>query len=247
VAAQRRALYVETLIRADVDVLWNATQDPRQHERWDLRFTRIEYLTEATCETGAGQEVTGGQPPPRRFRYTTNVLPGVPVSGVGINVGERSGADGHRTSALRFSSADPIALIRSGAGYWRYVPTPDGIRFLTGYDYKPRWGRLGRIADLAFRPLMGWATAWSFDRLRLWLEQGVTPEQARCRALVDLCLRTAVVGLATITASPAAIAASAAAVLLAPPLPGVPDAKRCLRRPPDRLGTTPPSTCLERP
>ena len=31
---------------------------------------------------------------------------------------------------------------------------------------------------LAFRPLIGWATAWSFDRLRLWLEDGVAPEHA---------------------------------------------------------------------
>ena len=22
---------------------------------------------------------------------------------------------------------------------------------------------------------MGWATAWSFDRLRLWLEEGIDP------------------------------------------------------------------------
>jgi hypothetical protein len=28
---------------------------------------------------------------------------------------------------------------------------------------------------MAFRPLLGWATAWSFDRLRLWIERGVAP------------------------------------------------------------------------
>ena len=26
-----------------------------------------------------------------------------------------------------------------------------------------------------FGPLLGWATAWSFDRLRLWLEDGLDP------------------------------------------------------------------------
>jgi hypothetical protein len=29
---------------------------------------------------------------------------------------------------------------------------------------------------LVFRPLIGWATAWSFDRLRLWLDRGVPPK-----------------------------------------------------------------------
>jgi uncharacterized membrane protein YphA (DoxX/SURF4 family) len=37
---------------------------------------------------------------------------------------------------------------------------------------------------LVFRPLMGWATAWSFDRLRLWLEEGLDPIRAARQALV---------------------------------------------------------------
>ena len=77
-----------------------------------------------------------------------------------------------RTSALRFGSESPISIIRAGSGYWKYVPTGDGIRFLTAYDYRTRFGIVGRLADrVAFRPLLGWATAWSFDRLRLWLEE----------------------------------------------------------------------------
>jgi hypothetical protein len=27
-----------------------------------------------------------------------------------------------------------------------------------------------------FQPLIGWATAWSFDRLRLWIERGIPPQ-----------------------------------------------------------------------
>jgi hypothetical protein len=43
------------------------------------------------------------------------------------------------------------------------------VRFLTGYDYGTRFGLPGQVIDrLALRPLLGWATAWSFDRLRLW-------------------------------------------------------------------------------
>lgn len=37
-----RGVYVETLIRADVARVWELSQEPRQHLRWDLRFTSIE-------------------------------------------------------------------------------------------------------------------------------------------------------------------------------------------------------------
>ena len=33
-----------------------------------------------------------------------------------------------------------------------------------------------------FRPLLGWARAWSFDRLRLWIEKGILPETSREKA-----------------------------------------------------------------
>lgn len=156
-------LYIEAHVRADLDALWAHSQDPALHQRWDLRFTEIRYLPRAEGE-------------PRRFRYATRVLPGLTVAGTGVSAGERERPDGTRTSALRFSSPHPLSLIAEGSGYWRYVPEGDGIRFLTGYDYRPRWGRAGALADrLLFRPLMGWATAWSFDRLRLWLERGITP------------------------------------------------------------------------
>lgn len=35
-------VYVETLIKADLEEVWQATQDLAQHQRWDLRFGRIE-------------------------------------------------------------------------------------------------------------------------------------------------------------------------------------------------------------
>jgi len=157
-----RPIYVETLIRADPQTVWRSTQDPALHQRWDLRFTEIN-------PTGGG-----------RFRYATRIL-GLTVTGIGTHAGERRRTDGSRTSALRFASADPLSLIRSGSGYWRYIPTGDGTRFVTGFDYSTRWGAVGAIADLVFRPLFGWATAWSFDRLRLWLEDGIPPETHRLR------------------------------------------------------------------
>ncbi|RJQ73733.1 SRPBCC family protein [Pseudonocardiaceae bacterium YIM PH 21723] len=218
------ALYVETRIRADIERVWHHTQDPARHQRWDLRFTRIEYLPRDTQTA-------------QRFRYAA-----WGVHGTGITLGERRRADGSRTSALRFISRHPLSPIREGSGYWRYVPTPDGIRFLTGYDYTG--GRL----DVLVRPLLGWATAWSFDRLRLWLEHGLTPETTRNRALLELTLRAAAIAGAWWLTAPAATAITALAVLL-PPSARCPAARRCLRTPPDRRGATAPSTLhtLEQP
>lgn len=215
-------LYVEARIRAGIDDVWDRSQVPDQHQRWDLRFSEIDYLP---CAPGE----------PQRFRYATRVLPLLAVDGTGVSAGERNRPDGTRTSALRFSSAHPLSLIEEGRGYWRYVPDGDALRFLTGYDYRPRWGRFGRVVDrLLFRPLMGWATAWSFDRLRLWCERGITPERSLRHALAEVCVRSAAVVATAAAVAPATALAVAGAALLLPPLPGTPAARRCLRRPPER-------------
>ncbi|MGW2519724.1 hypothetical protein ACWC09_22435 [Streptomyces sp. NPDC001617] len=237
----RTGLYIEARIQAHLDDLWTHTQNPSQHQRWDLRFTEIAYLP----------RVEGR---PQHFRYATRVLPFLKIAGTGISAGERERPDGTRTSALRFSSPHPLSLLAEGSGYWRYIPDGDGVRFLTGYDYQPRWGAFGRITDrLLLRPLMGWATAWSFDRLRLWLEHGISPERARRNWLTELLLRALATTLActafgygsllhlTAPLSPllfyaipplALVALSLA--LFAPPLPTTPAARRCLRTPPRR-------------
>jgi hypothetical protein len=225
-------LYIEARIRAELDRLWDRTQDPAQHRRWDLRFTHIDY-------------VAGAEGEPQRFRYGIRLLPGLLVSGTGIAAGEKRRPDGTRTSALRFASQHPLSLIAEGRGYWRYIPDGDGIRFLTGYDYQPRWGHFGRIADrLVVRPLMGWATAWSFDRLRLWCERGITPERSLWRALAEVTARALAIAVAIAVAAPAAPLAAIPVVIAAvclPPLPDTPSARRCLRRPPERVAATPPA------
>ncbi|TMF81290.1 MAG: hypothetical protein E6I18_03320 [Chloroflexi bacterium] len=154
-----------------METLWNATQKPDVHERWDIRFTEIRYLPR-TRETE-----------PQRFLYATRIGFGLRIEGEGESVGQ-SDRNGDRTSALRFWSDDRKSLIRTGSGYWRYVPTDAGVRFITQYDYETRFGVAGRALDLAFRPLLGWATAWSFDRLRLWLERGAEPAATLERSLV---------------------------------------------------------------
>jgi hypothetical protein len=45
---------------------------------------------------------------------------------------------------------------------------------------------------ILFHPLLGWATAWSFDRLRLWIEHGIPPEVSRDRTLVYSIARATV-------------------------------------------------------
>jgi hypothetical protein len=164
-------IYVETFVRGTIDELWEKTQDPHLHQRWDLRFSTIGYLPR------------GSESEPQRFLYTTRLGFGMSIAGAGESTGTRE-INGERTSALKFWSEHPMSLILEGTGYWKYIPTAEGIRFLTWYDYQPRFGRLGQQIDRVFRPAIGWATAWSFDRLRLWVERGVPPETSRNRSLV---------------------------------------------------------------
>ena len=39
-----KPIYVEIKIASSLEGLWEKTQNPNLHERWDLRFTGIEYL-----------------------------------------------------------------------------------------------------------------------------------------------------------------------------------------------------------
>lgn len=124
--------------------------------------------------------------------YTTRIGFGFEVSGEGETSGERDLPAGSRSSGLRFGSDDALSIICEGSGYWKYIPTADGIRFLTRYDYRTRWGSFGALVDrVIFRPLIGWATAWSFDRLRLWLEQRADPADTMRQTLVHVIARVA--------------------------------------------------------
>jgi hypothetical protein len=157
----RAAIYVEIDIAAPMDELWNLTQDPKAHSRWDLRFSLIEPVADLA---------DGGY----RFRYERR-LPLHTIEGTGTSIGEVARPDGTRTSALRFTTTDRLSPLGSGRGYWRYKPTASGLTFITGYTYRPGWGRL--LDAVVLRRLIGWMTAWSFDRLRIWAETGTPPEK----------------------------------------------------------------------
>ncbi len=169
-------LYIEIRMKADMDLVWRLTQEPSLHQRWGLRFTRIEYLPKARDDDS------------QCFLYETRIGFGMAIRGTGESVAIRLSEDGAATSSLKFASEDRLSLISEGAGYWKYVPSSDGFRFLAWYDYRTRYGLVGQLADILFRPLIGWATAWSFDRLRLWAEDGIAPETSlRVSAVHAIC------------------------------------------------------------
>ena len=179
-----RGIYVEILIADELEHIWRLTQDPARHQRWDLRFSKIEYLPRPDPAE------------PQRFLYRTRIGFGLSIKGIGESLAERAAANGDTISSLKFASADPKSLIYEGSGYWRYIPSAAGLRFLTWYDYSVRFGAIGRLLDrMIFRPMLGWATAWSFDRMRLWSERGQTPESSLALSLIHATARLAIAAI----------------------------------------------------
>jgi hypothetical protein len=180
----RDPIYVQIDIAGPIERVWELTQTPNLHQQWDLRFTEINYLPRPDPEL------------PQRFQYITRIGFGLRIVGAGESVGSHDASNGQRTSALKFWSDDSKSLIRKGSGYWKYIPSADeskSVRFLTGYDYEVRFGAAGRWFDrLVFRSLMGWATAWSFERLRLWIEKGIDPAASMRNSLIYFAARITV-------------------------------------------------------
>lgn len=173
---RREPIYVELTMKTDLERLWHYTQTPELHEQWDLRFSEITYLP---------REHENDE---QHFIYRTRIGFGLEIVGKGIAKATlRPGSD-ERISTLQFSSEQPHSLIRKGSGYWRYIrqgQDDSTVTFLTKYDYVTRFGWLGRVFDrFVFRPMFGFATAWSFDALRLWLEKQIPPQMSKQRALL---------------------------------------------------------------
>lgn len=159
----KKPIYVEIEMHADIDMVWRYTQEPQLHEQWDLRFTSITYNEKS------------GEDAPQTFTYTTKVMPGVSVSGWGVSKGIHEKQTGIKTSSLHFGTEQLISPIAEGKGYWQYIPQNRGVTFLTQYDYDVRFSLIGKCFDVLFKPVMGWATALSFDVLKRWIEIGERP------------------------------------------------------------------------
>jgi len=121
-----KGIYVEIPIHGSMEELWEKTQNRALHQRWDLRFTQIEYVPRKADEA-------------QKFLYRARIGFGLNVDGEGESTGCKDGDQGARTSSLKFWSDDAKSLIRAGSGYWKYVPNRNSIRFFTWYDYETRF------------------------------------------------------------------------------------------------------------
>src|SRR5699024_10677584 len=110
--------------------------------------------------------------------YTRTVGPFMKVEGWGKSLGHRESKDDSRSSSLHFGTPQKLSPIREGRGYWKYIPKDHDTKttFLTEYNYDVNFGKMGSLFDIAFRPLIGWGTALSFDVLKRWLEKGEAPK-----------------------------------------------------------------------
>ncbi|AJH81639.1 hypothetical protein FOC88_17355 [Bacillus thuringiensis] len=159
----KKPIYVSTEMNTTMEKLWEYTQEPHIHTEWDARFTEISYLEKQEGE-------------PQKFLYKTKIGFGLEIAGEGESIGKIRKETGERISSLKFWTDNTLSLIQIGRGYWKYTPCKEHIHFETQYDYDTRYGRIGNVIDFyMFRPLLGWATAWSFDALKLWLEKGLHP------------------------------------------------------------------------
>ncbi|WP_251636837.1 DoxX-like family protein [Sporosarcina sp. NCCP-2716] len=166
-----KPIYVEIIINAPVQQIWNASQEPDLHAQWDLRFSSISYLPKEENQ-------------PQRFTYTRTVGPFLTVEGWGTSSGSAYLDDGSRSSSLHFGTDQKVSPIREGRGYWKYEPQEERTKFLTQYDYKTNFGPVGMLVDRLFRPLMGYATALSFDVLKRWIERGEAPRSQYFRFFI---------------------------------------------------------------
>jgi len=66
-----KAIFVQIDIAGSIDRLWDLTQTPQLHRRWDLRFTDIQYLPRPDLAE------------PQRFLYVTRIGFGLCIRGEG--------------------------------------------------------------------------------------------------------------------------------------------------------------------
>jgi hypothetical protein len=141
------------MIPAPVELVWERSQDPVEHVRWDIRFNDIRYRND---KDGRGF---------RLMDYRTRIGFGITVDGIGRYLQNTP----PRHSTFEFESDDWKSLITRGRGIWQYEPAGGGTYFKTVYDYSVRYGIAGRLVDyLLFRRLMQLATEWGFGTLRQW-------------------------------------------------------------------------------
>jgi hypothetical protein len=152
-SARENKIVVEAIIPAPVETVWQRSQEPDDHVRWDIRFAVIRYLPEKD-ERGF-----------HLMDYRTSIAFGITVWGIGRYLHSMP----LQHSTFEFDSEDWKSIIKHGRGIWLYKPCAGGTYFKTVYDYEARHGFLGRLLDrLIFRRTLQLATEWSFETLRVW-------------------------------------------------------------------------------
>ena len=165
-------LVIETLVDAPLKMVWNRTQDPETHIRWDIRFTEIKYL---------GAKDKNGF---NLMQYKTQIGFGIRIVGKGKYLHSKT----HEQSTFEFWSDDFKSLIARGKGIWLYQTTHGKTYFKTVFDYNTRFGVFGKFIDkYLFRPLFCLATEWGFETLRRWC-QGETGDPEERRSWVQFIL-----------------------------------------------------------
>ena len=165
--ATPQRIVTEAILKAEPQRIWDHTVLPEAHVKWDVRFDVIRFEGEPD---GPGE---------RRLEYITKVVPGITIHGFG----SYKDTEHLRVSAFRFDSDDPRSIMHNGKGVWSYLPQPDGSTlFRSVYDYQTRFGAPGLYFDRwCFRPMLSVATEYSFETLRLWVDEGQDPDRRSSR------------------------------------------------------------------
>ena len=165
------------MIPAPVELVWERTQVPDLHVRWDIRFTQIRYLKEKD-ERGFNL-----------MDYRTRIGFGIEVCGYGHYLQSTP----LELSTFEFDSDDWKSLITNGRGIWLYKRSGQGTYFKTVYDYEIRHGWVGRLIDyMLFRNMIRLATEWGFETLRRWCTEGesILEVRGRTRFLLFYVMRS---------------------------------------------------------
>lgn len=147
-------IVVESLVRTTVEDIWEKTQNPENHIKWDIRFDSITYLKD------------DGDDDFSKLKYVTTVGFGMKIEGEGKYLHNEK----FKQSTFEFWSDDPKSLIKHGKGIWLYKQEGEKVYFKTVFDYSVKYGSLGRLIDRIFRPMFCYATEFSFENLRSWCE-----------------------------------------------------------------------------
>jgi hypothetical protein len=94
----QKPIYVEIVIKTDMEKLWQHTQTPELHQQWDLRFTEITYLPRDRKDER------------QKFQYRTRIGFGINIAGTG-ETKATVGSSGGTRAFVHYLSVSVIAFL----------------------------------------------------------------------------------------------------------------------------------------